>query len=295
MDVDIITGTEFLGLPLYRKGKVRDIYEVGDLLLVISTDRISAFDVIMNEGIPGKGQVLNQLAAFWLDKTRDVIDNHLVTTDMGELPEDLQPFKDTLQGRSMLVLKAEPLPVECVARGYLAGSGWKDYQANCSICGIPLPGGLRQADKLPEPIFTPSTKAEVGEHDENVTMDSVVDVIGKDMARRIEEVSLALFERGTELADERGVILADTKFEFGMFEGRMILIDEVFTPDSSRFWPKDSWEPGHDQENLDKQLLRDWLETLDWDKKPPPPTIPPDVVQQVADRYAYIKKVLMGT
>jgi phosphoribosylaminoimidazole-succinocarboxamide synthase len=250
--------------------------------------------VIMDQGIPGKGRVLNELAAFWLDKTEDIIDNHLVTTNMGELPAELQRFKDDLQGRSMLVRKAEPLPVECVVRGYLAGSGWKDYQRNCSICGIPLPSGLRQADKLPEPLFTPSTKAEVGEHDENVTFKSIADVIGEELARRIERVSLELFERGTEVADTRNVILADTKYEFGMFEGRMILIDEVFTPDSSRFWPKDSWEPGHDQENLDKQLLRDWLETLDWDKRPPPPRIPGDIIDQVAERYAYIKKVLLG-
>jgi len=292
--MEVITDTDFLGMPLFRRGKVRDIYEVGDLLLIISTDRISAFDVIMDQGIPGKGRVLNELAAFWLDKTRDIIDNHLVTTDMGELPADLQPFKDDLQGRSMLVRKAEPLPVECVVRGYLAGSGWKDYQRNCSICGIPLPSGLRQADRLPEPLFTPSTKAEVGEHDENVTFKSIADVIGEELARRIERVSLELFERGTEIADTRNVILADTKYEFGMFEGRMILIDEVFTPDSSRFWPKDSWEPGHDQENLDKQVLRDWLETLDWDKKPPPPKIPGDIIDQVAERYAYINKVLLG-
>jgi phosphoribosylaminoimidazole-succinocarboxamide synthase len=293
-EMEVITDTDFLGMPLFRRGKVRDIYEVGDLLLIISTDRISAFDVIMDQGIPGKGRVLNELAAFWLDKTEDIIDNHLVTTNMGELPAELQRFKDDLQGRSMLVRKAEPLPVECVVRGYLAGSGWKDYQRNCSICGIPLPSGLRQADKLPEPLFTPSTKAEVGEHDENVTFKSIADVIGEELARRIERVSLELFERGTEVADTRNVILADTKYEFGMFEGRMILIDEVFTPDSSRFWPKDSWEPGHDQENLDKQLLRDWLETLDWDKRPPPPRIPGDIIDQVAERYAYIKKVLLG-
>ena len=293
--MEAITDTAFLGMPLFRKGKVRDIYEVGALLLIISTDRVSAFDVIMNEGVPGKGRVLNELAAFWLDKTADIIDNHLVTTDMSKLPADLLPFKDELQGRSMLVLKAEPLPVECVVRGYLAGSGWKDYQKNCSICGIPLPEGLRQADKLPEPIFTPSTKAEVGEHDENVTFGSIASVIGDELAREIERVSLALFERGSEVAATRNVILADTKYEFGMFEGRMILIDEVFTPDSSRFWPMESWEPGHDQENLDKQLLRDWLETLGWDKKPPPPEIPPDIVRQVAERYAYIKQVLMGS
>ncbi|MHB8894658.1 MAG: phosphoribosylaminoimidazolesuccinocarboxamide synthase [Candidatus Geothermincolia bacterium] len=292
--MDVITDTDFLGLPLFRRGKVRDIYEVGDLLLIISTDRISAFDVIMNEGIPGKGNVLNELAAFWLGKTGNIIENHLVSTEMGDLPAELLPFRDRLQGRSMLVVKAEPLPVECVVRGYLAGSGWKDYQQNRSICGIHLPDGLVQADRLPEPIFTPSSKAEIGEHDENVTFDSVAEVIGEARTRELERLSLALYRRGTEIAESRHVILADTKFEFGTFEGRTILIDEVFTPDSSRFWPLDSWEPGHDQENLDKQFLRDWLETLDWDKKPPPPAIPPDIIEKVAERYAYIKKVLIG-
>lgn len=293
--MEVITDTEFLGIPLFRRGKVRDIYEVGDNLLIISTDRISAFDVIMDEGIPGKGNVLNELAAFWLDATRDVIENHLVSTDMGDLPADLLPFRERLQGRSMIVVKAEPLPVECVVRGYIAGSGWKDYQQTQAICGIPLPAGLRLADRLPEPIFTPSTKAEIGEHDENVSFDSVVEAIGEEMARNIERASLELYARGAQIAETRGVILADTKFEFGMFEGRMMLIDEVFTPDSSRFWPMSSWEPGHDQENLDKQFLRDWLETLDWDKKPPPPTIPADIIDKVSERYAYIKEVLMGS
>ena len=292
--MEVITDTAFLGLPLFRRGKVRDIYEVGDLLLIISTDRISAFDVIMDEGIPGKGEVLNQLAAFWLDKTRDIIENHLVTTDMGELPPGLAEFRDRLQGRSMLVVKAEPLPVECVVRGYLAGSGWKDYQRNQAICGIELPAGLRQADRLPEPIFTPSTKAELGDHDESVTLDSIAAVIGEERAREITDASLALYKRGSEIAESHHIILADTKYEFGMHEGRMILIDEVFTPDSSRFWPRDSWEPGHDQENLDKQVLRDYLETLDWDKKPPPPPLPDDIIDKTAATYRYIKEVLIG-
>lgn len=292
--MDVMTSTDFLGLPLFRKGKVRDIYEVGDQLLVISTDRISAFDVIMNEGIPGKGRVLNELAAFWLDATADIVENHLVSTDMADLPDRLLPFKQRLQGRSMLVVKAEPLPVECVVRGYLAGSGWKDYQQTGAVCGIPLPKGLRLADRLPEPVFTPSTKAEIGEHDENVTFDSVAGVIGEQKAREIERLSLELFRRGSDMADSRGVILADTKFEFGTYQGRTILIDEVFTPDSSRFWPKASWEPGKDQENLDKQFLRDWLETLEWDKAPPPPTIPAGIVEKISERYLYIKDVLTG-
>jgi phosphoribosylaminoimidazole-succinocarboxamide synthase len=267
--MEVITDTAFLGLPLFRRGKVRDIYEVGDELLIISTDRISAFDVIMNEGIPGKGEVLNRLTAFWLDKTSDIIENHLVTTDMGELPVGL-------------------------VRGYLAGSGWKDYQQHQSICGVPLPPRLKQADRLPEPIFTPSTKAELGEHDENVAMDSVVEAVGEERAREIEKVSLALYERGSRIAESHHIILADTKYEFGMREGRMILIDEVFTPDSSRFWPRDSWEPGHDQENLDKQVLRDYLETLDWDKKPPPPRLPDEITEKTAATYQYIKDVLIG-
>jgi len=292
--MEVITDTAFLGLPLFRRGKVRDIYEVGDLLLIISTDRISAFDVIMDEGIPGKGEVLNGLAAFWLDKTSDIIDNHLVTTDMSALPPGLAELRDRLQGRSMLVVKAEPLPVECVVRGYLAGSGWKDYQRNQAICGIGLPAGLRQADRLPEPIFTPSTKAELGDHDESVTLDSIAAVIGEERAREITDASLALYKRGSEIAESHHIILADTKYEFGMHEGRMILIDEVFTPDSSRFWPSDSWEPGHDQENLDKQVLRDYLETLDWDKKPPPPPLPDDIIDKTAATYRYIKEVLIG-
>ncbi|HEY5494669.1 MAG TPA: phosphoribosylaminoimidazolesuccinocarboxamide synthase [Candidatus Anoxymicrobiaceae bacterium] len=292
--MEVITETSFLGLPLFRRGKVRDIYEVDDFLLIISTDRISAFDVIMAEGIPGKGEVLNQLAAFWFSRTADIIENHVVTTDMGRLPAELLPYKDKLQGRAMLVVKAKPLPVECVVRGYLAGSGWKDYQRSGSVCGIPLPPELKLADRLPEPIFTPATKAELGEHDENISMRKIESQIGKALAREIETVSLALYARGCEIAESRQIILADTKYEFGTRDGRMILIDEIFTPDSSRFWPREKWEPGHEQENLDKQVLRDYLETLDWDKKPPPPPLPAEILNKTAETYQYIKEVLLG-
>ncbi|MBU1670013.1 MAG: phosphoribosylaminoimidazolesuccinocarboxamide synthase [Actinobacteria bacterium] len=289
----VITDTGFLGMPMFRRGKVRDIYEVGDDLLIISTDRISAFDVIMDEGIPGKGEVLNRLAAFWFEKTADIIENHMLTCDMSVLPPEFAAARESLQGRSMLVRKAEPLPVECVARGYLAGSGWKDYRATGSLCGISLPPGLLQADRLPEPLFTPSTKAELGTHDENITFDAVIEEVGTGMAERLSEVSLALYERGREIAEERGIILADTKYEFGTFEGRVILIDEIHTPDSSRFWPMETWEPGRDQDNLDKQVLRDWLETTGWDKKPPPPTLPPEIIERTAERYRYIKELLL--
>ena len=291
--MEVITDTGFLPIPLFKRGKVRDIYEVGENLLIISTDRISAFDVIMDQGIPGKGAVLNQLAGFWFEKTEDIIENHVVSTDMGELPPGLQKFTAELEGRSMLVRRAEPLPVECVVRGYLAGGGWSEYKEKGSISGIRLPEGLPQASRLPEPIFTPATKAELGEHDVNIGFESVVEQVGTGLAERIKRASLDLYARGTDIAESRGIILSDTKFEFGISGEETILIDEIFTPDSSRFWPKDSWEPGHDQENLDKQFLRDWLETLDWDKKPPPPTLPPEIIEQTAERYQYIKRVLL--
>lgn len=291
--MEVITDTSFMEIPLYKKGKVRDIYEVGDLLLVISTDRISAFDVIMDEGIPGKGVVLNQLAAFWFEKTADIVGNHVVSTDMSELPSGISKFREQLEGRSMLVRKADPLPVECVVRGYLAGGGWGEYQERGSVSGIELPAGLLQAAKLPEPVFTPATKAELGEHDENISIDIVRKQIGEGIADEVERISLDLYARGVEIAESRGIILADTKFEFGYYQGDLLLIDEILTPDSSRFWPKDKYEPGHDQVNLDKQFLRDWLETLDWSKQPPPPTLPPEIVEQTAQRYRYIQEVLL--
>lgn len=291
--MEVVTDTGFLGMPMYRQGKVRDIYEVGENLLIISSDRISAFDVIMEQGIPGKGVVLNSLAEFWFGKTSDIISNHLITTDIDELPAGFRRHREELQGRSMLVRRAEPLPVECVVRGYLAGSGWKDYQGTGSVCGVALPEGLRQADRLPEPIFTPATKAELGDHDENVSFEEVARQVGEEMAGTLRDLSFSLYVRGSEIAESRHVILADTKFEFGTHSGELMLIDEVFTPDSSRFWPRDSYEPGHDQVNLDKQVLRDWLETLDWDKKPPPPVLPPEIIEKTAERYQYISKVLL--
>ncbi len=292
--METITDTRFLGMPLYRQGKVRDIYEVGEDLLIISTDRISAFDVVMEQGIPEKGIILNTLAAFWFGKTGDIIANHLITTDVGELPPGFRKHAGLLEGRSMLVRRAEPLPVECVVRGYLAGSGWKDYLRTGGVCGIELPEGMEQADRLPQPIFTPATKAELGDHDENIGMEKVAEEIGERAAERIRELSLRLYERGSEIAEARHIILADTKFEFGVREDELLLIDEIFTPDSSRFWPRDSWEPGHDQVNLDKQVLRDWLETLDWDKKPPPPELPPEIIEKTAERYRYIRDVLLA-
>ncbi|MBN1290161.1 MAG: phosphoribosylaminoimidazolesuccinocarboxamide synthase [Actinobacteria bacterium] len=292
--MEAMTNTDFMPIPIFKKGKVRDIYEVEDNLLIISTDRVSAFDVILNEGVPGKGGVLNSLTEFWFEKTADIIQNHFITCDMNELPGEFDEVKHLLQGRSMLVYKADPFPVECVARGYLAGSGWKEYKKNNTISEIALPPGLEQAEQLPAPIFTPSTKAEIGEHDENIGFNAVVKELGESVAREIKRVSLDLYRRGSEIANEKGIILADTKFEFGLFEGEMMLIDEIFTPDSSRFWPADKYEPGHDQENLDKQFLRDWLETLDWDKKPPPPELPEDTIRNTAKRYKYIENILLG-
>jgi phosphoribosylaminoimidazole-succinocarboxamide synthase len=292
--MEVITDTSFIGLPLFARGRVRDMYEVSQNLLIVSTDRISAFDVIMEQGIPGKGAVLNRVAEFWFEKTKDIIQNHMITTDVSELPSEFQPFKEQLADRSMLVVKAEPLPVECVARGYLAGSGWKDYQETGAICGIPLPGGLRQADRLPEAIFTPATKAELGDHDLNIPFEEVVADIGEGAAEKLKRLTLELYARGSEIAEARGIILADTKFEFGLKDGELWLIDEIFTPDSSRFWPMDQYEPGHDQVNLDKQVLRDWLETLDWDKKPPPPELPPEIIDKTAERYQYIKDMLLA-
>ncbi|MBU4490522.1 MAG: phosphoribosylaminoimidazolesuccinocarboxamide synthase [Actinobacteria bacterium] len=292
--MEVITDTSFMELPLFKKGKVRDLYEVGDLLLVISTDRISAFDVIMDEGIPGKGVVLNQLAAFWFEKTADIVRNHVVSTDMSELPSGISKFREQLEGRSMLVRKADPLPVECVVRGYLSGGGWSEYGELGSVSGVELPTGLLQAARLPEPIFTPATKAEPGEHDENISIDAVKKQIGEGVTGEVERISLDLYARGVEIAESRGIILADTKFEFGYYAGELLLIDEILTPDSSRFWPKDRYELGHDQVNLDKQFLRDWLETLDWSKRPPPPTLPPEIIEQTAQRYRYIQEVLLG-
>jgi phosphoribosylaminoimidazole-succinocarboxamide synthase len=275
-----------LPFPAFRRGKVRDVYDLGSRLLLVATDRISAFDCIMPEGIPDKGRILTQVANFWFGATRGILANHLEATEVEDFPAELRPFADQLRGRSILVRRTAPLPVECVVRGYLAGSGLKEYQRSGTVCGIPLPEGLRNADRLPQPIFTPSTKAETG-HDENIDFSAMASLVGRELALRVRDLSLALYLRGQELAQERGILLADTKFEFGLLpDGGLILIDEVLTPDSSRYWLADAWQPGANPPSLDKQFLRDYLETLpDWDKQPPAPHLPEAVIQGVRSRY----------
>jgi phosphoribosylaminoimidazole-succinocarboxamide synthase len=262
------------------------VYDLGEHLLIVATDRISAFDVVMGEGIPGKGRILTQVANFWFEATKDIIPNHLIATQVENYPANLQPYKNQLDGRSILVRRTKVVPIECVVRGYLAGSGLKEYKAAGTVCGIPLPPGLRMADRLPEPIFTPSTKAEVG-HDENIDFERMVAIVGQDLAIRLRDLSLALYQRGVNLARERGIILADTKFEFGLLEdGELILIDEALTPDSSRYWLMDQYQPGTNPPSLDKQFLRDYLETLhDWNKQAPAPPLPESVMEGILDRY----------
>jgi phosphoribosylaminoimidazole-succinocarboxamide synthase len=270
---------------LHARGKVRDIYDVGsDHLLMVTTDRISAFDVVLPTPIPEKGRVLTGLSLFWFDRTRDLVPNHVVSGSVDDLPPAFADHRDELAGRSMLVRRARMIPIECVARGYLSGSGWKEYRTSGTVCGIRLPKGLGESERLPEPIFTPATKAETG-HDENISIDRAGEIVGEGLAHRLEELTLALYERGATLAADRGVILADTKFEFGFIDGEIALCDEVMTPDSSRFWPADGYAPGGPQPSFDKQFVRDWLDASGWDHEPPPPELPPDVVGQTAGRY----------
>uniref|UniRef100_A0A831U1J8 Phosphoribosylaminoimidazole-succinocarboxamide synthase n=1 Tax=Geobacter metallireducens TaxID=28232 RepID=A0A831U1J8_GEOME len=282
---NLVLKTDFPDLKLVARGKVRDIYDLGDALLIVTTDRISAFDVIMNEGIPDKGYVLTQISAFWFRQMEDIIPNHIISTDVKEFPAQCQKYAAELEGRSMLVKKAKPLPVECIVRGYLSGSGWKDYKATGAVCGIQLPAGLVESAKLEEPIFTPSTKAELGEHDENISFDKCVELIGRDMAEKIRDVTIAIYKRARDIADAKGIIIADTKFEYGIHNGELIIIDECMTPDSSRFWPKDSYRPGGAQPSFDKQFLRDYLETLDWNKTAPAPPLPPEIVAKTGEKY----------
>ena len=286
--------TEFAGLGPRHQGKVRDIYDLGEALLLVATDRISAFDVVMNEPIPDKGRILTQLSAFWFKLLADLTPNHLLSLQVEEFPAACQPFREILQGRTMLVRKCRPLPVECIVRGYLAGSGWADYRKTGAVCGIPLLQGLKESDRLPEPIFTPSTKAELGTHDENITFTEAAEAIGSELAARVREVSLSLYQRASAWAEPRGIILADTKFEFGLVDGDLLLIDEVLTPDSSRFWPQDDYAPGRAQKSYDKQYLRDYLESLGWDKQPPPPPLPPEVVANTRTKYLEALKSLTG-
>lgn len=276
--------TNFPTLTLFRRGKVRDVYDLGDVLLIVATDRISAFDVVMDTPITGKGAILTALSSFWFDKTKHIIKNHIISTNPVDYPKECLPYIDQLQGRSMLVIKTKPLPIECVVRGYLAGSGWKEYQSTSTICGITLPSGLSESQQLPSPIFTPATKAEEG-HDENITLEEAINLCGH-TAVQAKDISMKLYDFAFQYAAKRGIILADTKFEFGIdSHGELILIDEALTPDSSRYWLQESYQIGKTQENLDKQVLRDYLETLDWNKQYPSPPLPNDIVQAIIAKY----------
>ncbi len=280
----LINDTSFIDKPLFIKGKVRNVYDLGDKLLIVVTDRISAFDVVFPNLIPNKGKVLNSISEFWFGFTSDIIGSHLITTDVSQYPDGLSKFAEELQGRSMLVHKVEMAPAECIVRGYLEGSGLKEYNATGSICGIRLPAGLKQGDKLPEPIFTPSSKASEG-HDINITYDELTDDIGLELAQQLRDKSIALYTAAARHAESKGIILADTKFEFGILNGKLVLADEAFTPDSSRFWDLADYEPGRPQKSFDKQFLRDYLESIKWNKQPPAPELPEDVISKTEAKY----------
>lgn len=290
----VVLTTDIAGLPAPRRGKVRDIYETEEHLLIIATDRVSAFDVVLHEGIPGKGRVLNQVSSFWFDHLSHIIPNHMISMNVEDFPTACQPYREMLAGRAMLVKKAQPLPVECIVRGYLAGSGWQEYRASKSVCGIVLPAGLRESDRLPEPIFTPSTKAPEGQHDENIPFSEVERLIGAPLAAQVREVSLALYNAAHAYASTKGFFLADTKFEFGLREGQLLWIDEAFTPDSSRFWRAETYQPGVSQDSYDKQIIRNYLIELKWDRRPPAPHLPPEIIARAAARYQEITAHLMG-
>jgi phosphoribosylaminoimidazole-succinocarboxamide synthase len=313
-----ILNTELEGLTLHRRGKVRDVYEIDDRLLIVATDRISAFDYVLGSGIPDKGKVLTQLSAFWFERTGDLVPHHLISTDVQAFPEPARRHAEQLRGRTMLVRKTDPVPIECVARGYLSGSGWKEYQQTGRVCGIELPSGLRESDRLPEPIFTPATKAESG-HDVNISEAEAGRLVGADLISRLKKLTLEIYSRGVAHAESKGIIIADTKFEFGLarrssglsaearsakVEGaeaalaptdEIVLIDEVLTPDSSRFWPRDQYEPGHGQPSFDKQYVRDYLEAIRWNKQPPVPSLPDDVIHRTREKYVEAYRLLTGT
>jgi phosphoribosylaminoimidazole-succinocarboxamide synthase len=290
----VIIETEFSELILHARGKVRDLYLVGEYLLLVATDRISAFDHVLATGIPGKGKVLTRLSLFWFDFLKDIVPNHLITADISEYPRELRQYKEALDGRSMLVKRAQMFPVECVVRGYLSGSGWKDYLATGAVCGIPLPPGLQESDRLPEPFFTPATKSQDGEHDINISFDEMAARIGGQSAERLRSLSLAVYKKAFAYAEQRGLILADTKFEFGTHAEGILLADEVLTPDSSRFWPKDQYQPGRQQPSFDKQYVRDYLESIHWNKQAPAPALPDDVVMRTQQKYLEAFRMLTG-
>ena len=289
-----ITEINIPGLKKFKSGKVREVYDLGDQYLFIASDRISAFDVVMPDGIPNKGQVLNMISKFWFDRTRNLVKNHMISTNINDFPDELTPYKDMLKGRSMLVKKAELLPVECIVRGYLIGSGWKEYSQSQTIGGMPLRAGYEMAGKLDEPIFTPSTKADEG-HDENISIDEMNEIVGLELGKKLEQISIELYKTAADFALTKGIIIADTKFEFGMINNELILIDEVLTPDSSRFWPEDTYQPGSSPMSFDKQFVRDYLETLDWDKTPPGPNLPSEILLKSRDKYLEAYKLLTGS
>jgi len=286
--------TNFPDLNLLKKGKVRDIYDLDDNLLMVTTDRLSAFDVVMPDPIPDKGKILTQISLFWFEVMKPLLPNHLISSNVDDYPSSCKPYAEDLRGRSMLVKKTEPLPIECVVRGYISGSGWKSYQETGDICGIKLPEGLKESDKLPEPIFTPSTKAEIGLHDINIDFEEAAKKIGRTLADKVKEFSLEIYKKGAEFADKKGIIIADTKFEFGLNENEIILIDEVLTPDSSRFWPKETYKPGGPQKSFDKQYFRDYLISINYNRKPPGPSLPADVIRNTRNKYMEALKLLTG-
>lgn len=288
---DVLLETDFPDLKLARRGKVRDVYDLGDKILIVATDRISCFDVVLGCGIPQKGMVLTKISLFWFKYLESIVENHLITADVDEYPEVLKKYRDILNDRSMLVKKAQPLPLECIVRGYLSGSGWKEYQEKSSVCGITLPAGLKESAMLPHPIFTPSTKADAG-HDKNIDESAAGQLVGKDVFAVLKTKSIALYEKAGRYAESRGIIIADTKFEFGRHEGKLILIDEVLTPDSSRFWPKEGYRAGAPQPSYDKQFVRDYLESFSWDKTPPAPPVDPGVIAKTSEKYRYALNVL---
>lgn len=290
--MQVVTQTEIQEYPLISKGKVRDIYSLNkDSLLIVTTDRMSAFDVVLPDPIPYKGIVLNQLTLFWMNKFSSFVDHHLLETEVGNFPEDLKKYASQLENRAVIVRKAEPLSIECIVRGYLSGSGWQDYLQNGLVCGYSLPQGLRESEKLPEPLFTPSTKAEIGDHDENITLDQAKDKLGEKLLQQVKELSVAIYNHAVDYAERRGIIIADTKFEFGLANDKLLLVDEVLTPDSSRFWPKEEYTPGTSQPSFDKQYLRDWL-NKNWNRKDPPPRLPNEIIEQTQAKYLEAYKKL---
>jgi phosphoribosylaminoimidazole-succinocarboxamide synthase len=291
--MNVIYQTDLPGVKLHGRGKVRDIYDVGEHFLIIATDRLSAFDVVLPTPIPNKGKVLNQMSAFWFDHFKNVVPNHVVSTRVDDYPKNLHPFREQLDGRSMLVKKAKVFPLECVARGFLTGSGLKDYNKTGSVCGVRLPAGLRESDRLPQPIFTPSTKAETG-HDENISEEQAAKIVGADVVAKLKELTLSLFSRGVEYASTRGIIICDTKFEFGLIDGKIAIVDEMLTPDSSRFWPADQYVAGRPQPSFDKQFVRDYLEKIGWNKQPPAPELPDDIVEATGAKYVEALRRVTG-